>query len=231
MSIVLDLTKKIELSLEKKGIVNPPKMEVALSVDKSGSMQDEYEDGLVAAIIDRFIVAGLKFDDNGQLDVSFYNNSLVETPTATSSDVGNYLQTKASKLKNWWGGTQIAPIIEHYGRINEVQEKKSGGIFGMFKKNTETQVLEKTMKRYVGVITDGDNTDKSDFERLIKNLDGSVYFEFIAIGMDIRPNYLTGIAKNNPYIGFTHIPYPKKISDQEFYDALINDKFVNWFSN
>lgn len=98
--LVLDLNKKITLSLEKAGVVEVPKLEVRLAVDESGSMQDEYEAGLVDAIINRFIVAAMKFDDNKSLDVAFFSNDITDAPAALESDIGTYLKTKGGR-RNW----------------------------------------------------------------------------------------------------------------------------------
>lgn len=220
MSLVLDLNKKIELSLEKAGIVNVPSLEVRLAVDESGSMQDEYAAGLVDAIINRFIVAAMKFDDNQSLDVAFFNDRIREAPAALPEDVGSYLSKKFPNRR--WGGTSYAPIIRQFETRVAAPKK---GLFGLGGGQAEGT---SKYRGYCATITDGDNSDKSDFERELSKTSGDTYFEFIAIGTDIHPAYLTRIAEKYKNVGFTHIKSPKTISDQEFYDALINTKFVAW---
>ena len=218
--LILDLNKKIELSLEKAGVVNVPKLEVRLAVDESGSMQDEYAAGLVDAIIDRFIVAAMKFDDNQSLDVAFFSNGLRDAPAALAEDVGSYLRRKGGRHN--WGGTNYAPIIEHFETRVAPPKKGLFGIGGGQPEGTSKY------RGYCAVITDGDNSDKSYFERQLNATSGDTYYEFIAIGTDIHPGYLTAIAERYKNVGFTHIVSPRTITDQEFYDALINTKFVEW---
>lgn len=220
MSLVLDLNKKIELSLEKKGVVDVPKLEVRLAVDESGSMQDEYAAGLVDAIIDRFIVAAMKFDDNKSLDVAFFSNNLREAPSALEEDVGSYLSRKFPNRK--WGGTSYAPIVEHF-ETRVAPPKK--GLFGLGGGQADGT---SQYRGYCAVITDGANDDSSAFERALRDTSGDTYFEFIAIGTDISPRYLTQITAQYEHTGFSHVVSPKTISDQDFYDTLINDKFVKW---
>lgn len=227
MSIAIDLTKKIELSLEKAGVVNVPVLEVRLAVDESGSMQDEYRDGLVDAIIDRFIVAAMKFDDNQSLDVAFFSSNLRPAPNANIKDVGTYIKNKFPNRN--WGGTNYAPVVSHFGNLYTSASKPGifKSLFGGSKPSSEAGIVKKT--GYCAVITDGDNSDRKQFEDIISRTNGDTYFEFIAIGTDITPGYLGGIAKTYKHVGFTHIKSPKTISDQDFYDALINPKFVEWF--
>lgn len=222
MSLTLDLTKKIELSLEKAGVVNVPKLEVRLAVDESGSMQDEYQAGLVDAIINRFIVAGMKFDDNKSLDIAFFNDRIREAPSALEEDVGTYLSKKFPRRQ--WGGTAYAPIIEQF-ETRQTEPKK--GLFGM---GGGQAAGTSKFRGYCAVITDGDNSDKPQFERALAKTSGDTYYEFIAIGTDIRPQYLTELTKQYKHVGFSHVKSPKTISDQEFYDTLINEKFVAWIN-
>ena len=224
MTLTLDLTKKIELSLEKAGIVNVPRLEVRLAVDESGSMQDEYRDGLVDAIIDRFIVAAMKFDDNQSLDVAFFNDSIREAPSALAEDVGSYIARKFPRRQ--WGGTSYAPIVTMF-ETRQAEPVVTKGLFGLGGGSKQADGTSK-YRGYVAVITDGDNMDKATFERAMDRTSGDTYFEFIAIGTDIHPRYLTEIANRYSNVGFTHIKSPKTIGDQEFYDALINDKLVAW---
>lgn len=220
MSLVLDLNKSIQLSLDKAGVVNVPELEVRLAVDESGSMQDEYQAGLVDAFIDRFIVAAMKFDDNGSLDMAFFNDRLRTAPAAVESDVGSYIARKFPNRK--WGGTNYAPIVDHFETRVAAPTK---GLFGIGNKQAAGT---SKFRGYCATVTDGDNYDKSDFESALAGTSGDTFFEFIAIGTDIYPDYLTRIASKYNHVGFTHIKAPKTISDQAFYDALINPKLVAW---
>ncbi len=215
MTIQIDLVKKFELNLQKAGLVDLPVLEVRLALDHSGSMMDEYRDGLVDRFIELFIPAAMKFDDNQSLDVGFFHSGWVEAPSALPADAGNYLATKKPNVD--WGGTNYAQIIE-----NTETKLSSGGFFSKFSGGTSKY------RGYTAIITDGDSNDHSLFERRLDATSGDTFFEFIAIGTDIRPEYLTGVCQRYPHTNFSHIRDPKNTTDDQFYEFLCNQKFVTW---
>lgn len=237
MSINLDLNKKTELltlNLSKAGVLNIPTMEVRLAIDKSGSMDDEFRTGLVDRTVDLFLAAGLKFDDNGSLDVGFFNNDFHSAPTALAEDAGRYLK-KARQSAG--GGTSYAPIIENFEtKLNlnasgqPASEKKGifGSLFGA--KKDSMPAGECKYRAYTGIITDGDNSDKGQFERALNNTSGDTFFQFIAIGTDIHPDYLTRLADKYKHVSFIHIKHPKQTTDEQFYEALCNAKLAAWIN-
>ena len=66
---VLDLSKAFELNLVKAGLPANLKMQTRLGIDRSPSMEEEFECGWVAKTVDIFLAAALKFDDDGSLTV------------------------------------------------------------------------------------------------------------------------------------------------------------------
>lgn len=237
----LDLTKKTELltlNLAKSGVLEIPVMEVRLAIDKSGSMDDEFRGGLVDRTVDLFLAAGLKFDDNGQLDVGFFNGEFEEAPTAVASDAGQYLK-KAKQRAG--GGTCYGPIIENFETrrdltLAEAAPVEKKGFFGsLFGKSAPAPAPAvggvSKYRAYTGIITDGDNADKGAFERALKATSGDTFYQFIAIGTDIRPTYLTEIAAKYKHVSFIHIRDPKRTTDEEFYEALCNEKLAAWINN
>lgn len=240
MTLSLDLTKKTELltlNLTKAGVLQIPVMEVRLAIDKSGSMDDEFCNGLVDRTVDLFLAAGLKFDDNGQVDVGFFNNDFHEAPTAVAADAGRYLK-KAKQYAG--GGTSYAPIIENFEtkcvsqQADQAQSAEKKGFFGsLFGSKAATPAVTagtSKYRAYTGIITDGDNMDKGQFERALLNTSGDTFFQFIAIGTDIRPDYLTEIANRFEHVSFIHIRDPHRTTDEQFYEALCNEKLAAWIN-
>lgn len=237
MTLSLDLSKKTELltlNLEKVGVLNIPIMEARLAIDKSGSMDDEFRTGLVDRTVDLFLAAALKFDDNGELDVGFFNNDFHEAPVAVAEDAGKYLK-KARQSAG--GGTSYAPIIENFETRLDVNASgqpapQKRGIFGSLFGSKQAALPEGVSKyrAYTGIITDGDNADKGSFERALSATSGDTFFQFIAIGTDIRPDYLRDLAERYEHVSFIHIKDPKRTSDEEFYAALCHDKLAKWIN-
>ena len=246
-ALVLDLDKGREaliLDLQKAGVTDIPVMEVRVAVDQSGSMEDEFRNGLVDRSIDRFLVAGLTFDDNETIDVGFFNGDFHEAPQATRADVGRYLRKNRVTA---WGGTHYAPIIAAFETRyvpapvvgGATPEPKRRGflssLFGAKKEQLNEQAYSApgTSQHggYAGIITDGDNGDRDEFERILARTSGDTFFQFIAIGNQVTVSYLTRIAAQYPHVHFLHIPEPMDISDEQFLEKLANDKLVAWINS
>ena len=212
----LDLEKKVEtftLSLEKAGVFQIPVLEARLAVDMSSSMSGEFSNGLVDRTVDLFIAAALKFDDNGSLDVGFFNSTFHKAPNATAADAGQYLK-KSGKRAN--GGTNYAPIIENF------ESTTKGGFWaGLTGKKAKN-------RGYTAIITDGDNFDEAAFETALSKTSGDTFFQFIGIGTQVSKRYLKGIADRYPHVAFFIIERPLKVTDEEFYEMLCNDKLTKW---
>jgi len=211
----LDLTKTLELNLTKAGIT-PPTMATKLAVDCSGSMDDEFNNGWVGKTVNLAIAAALKFDDNGELDVGFFNTSFKKAPSATVEDIGNYMKTKGSRFRAG-GGTSFAPIISEC-------ESVTGNTFTrLFSSKKSSAPLAYTM-----VITDGDPGDGYEFEKVLDDTSGRTFYQFIAIGNQVNTRYLTNIAAAYSHMGFNHLPDPHKVTPDSFYETLCNKKFADW---
>ena len=249
---ILDLSKKFTLNLEKAGVLIIPTLAARLAVDKSGSMDDEFRDGLVDRTIALFTAAALKFDDDGQLEMGFFNNYMERTPDATERDAGNYLKRVRQSAG---GGTSYAPIIVEFEsklaapaapvvaaptQAAPAPEKKGffGSLFGKKDAPAPAPVAasasagnECAVRAYVGIITDGDANDNRQFEAVLAKTSGDTFFQFIAIGNGVRTEYLTGIAAKYPHVSFMHLPDPKNTTDEQFYEKLCNDKLASWIKS
>ncbi len=235
---LLDLTKKTQLILEKRGISNPPKSRVGLAIDISGSMMDEYQNGLVQKTVDRILAIAQKFDDNGEIDVWTFHNKPSTAPVATAQSFGNYVKEcildnpKISK----WGGTSYAPvlnlILDHYYRgITTV--KKEGGFLGFGAKKTveHKQAENVDIPALMLFITDGDNDDKSATDKLLEDSKTfSIYWQLVGVSNQCDFKYLKKKADELPNVGFAHLP-DLNASDEVILEALITPEFTNWIKN
>lgn len=220
---VLDLNKKLELSLTKVNATSLPQMNTHLAIDCSGSMQEEYRDGLVQNIVDRFLVAAMKFDSDGKLEVGTFNRRFHSQPTATLADVETYVRKHRLSAND---GTNYAPVITEFVLKAEAAAPKAGMLSRMFgKKETGAAPVA---KNYFGMITDGDCQDRSDFERALAAVPGNSYLQIIAIGNEVNLPYLQGISAKLDFVDLIHFPNPKAVTDQDFYDAICHKEMVTW---
>lgn len=202
---LLNLTKTLELNLAKADILVVPKMSVKLAVDKSGSMDDEFRAGWVQDTIDLFLAAAMKFDDDGKMEVGFFNNDFDRTPDATAADEGVYVQKHRIYAG---GGTSFA------GAIKGLKGKAKSGIFGFGGKATPT---------YLVLITDGDNNDKPEFEAQLASLENT-FVQIVGIGHGCATHYLDKVASKYENVSVIYIPNPASATPDKFYEMLLNDQ-------
>lgn len=232
--VVLDMSKTFSLNMEKKGVTTFPTLRTRAAIDCSGSMYDNFENGYVGKSVDRFIAAAMKFDDNGELEIGFFNTSFAETPVATIDDAGDYMTTKAKRIVAT-GGTKFAPVIawtlEADAREGSEQARGFfGGIKKLFGAKSESSLPD--CGQYTAIITDGANMDKAEFENLLKKTDSkNSFYQFIGIGPVVDVQYLTDISNKFQNVGFAYIENPLYLSNDGFFELLSNDKFVGWIAS
>lgn len=247
--VVLNMKKSFELNMtkamEKQGVVTFPILRTRAAIDASGSMDSNFRSGYVSTSVDRFIAAALKFDDNGELEIGFFNTRFLETPVAVLADAGVYMNTKARTV-GASGGTEFAPIVawtlEEDMREGAAEQPQSGGFFGsiakkLFGSNAAPVAVEGALPdcgQYTGIITDGalnNDAGKERFEAALRKTDAKdSFFQFIGIGNEVDVGYLTRISLKFTNVGFVHIPNPSKVDDDAFYGLLANDKFIGWIA-
>lgn len=203
---MLDLTKALELNLEKAQIFTPITMAVKLAVDKSGSMDDEFRCGWVQDTLDLFLAAAMKFDDDGKMEIGFFNTSFKRTPDMTVADAHTYIRKHGISAG---GGTNFADAIKGLKGSNK------GGFFGFGKKPTPT---------YLALITDGDNNDRYEFEAQLDALENT-FVQIVAIGHGCNTRYLDAIAAKYDTVEVLYIPNPKAVDQNKFYELLLNEEF------
>ncbi len=242
-AILLDLNKKFELNLTKAaGITQQqiPTMEVRLAIDKSGSMDDEFRNGYVDALVNKFLGVAMSFDDNGSVEVGFFNTSFHEAPEAVPADIGQYLRKSGQSAD---GGTEFADIIHAFelGRGGVMQQAASAakGFLGRMFGSKAAEVVPTVsnnpagcavpgMRAYVAIVTDGDNYDKAEFEVAMSQTSGEVYYQFICIGNGAPTRYLENVTGRYAHASVIAFANPTRVTDEDFYAAICNEGFVAW---
>ncbi|QNO00239.1 hypothetical protein QGX21_gp016 [Pseudomonas phage phiPsa315] len=206
---MLDLTKALELNLEKAQIFTPITMAVKLAVDKSGSMDDEFRCGWVQDTLDLFLAAAMKFDDDGKMEIGFFNTSFDRTPDMTLEDAHTYIRKHRISAG---GGTNFADAIKS---LKGSATKRGLFGFGAAKPQTPT---------YLALITDGANNDKHEFEAQLDSLENT-FVQIVAIGHGCDTRYLDMIAKKYDTVEVLYIRDPKAVDQNKFYELLLNEEF------
>lgn len=237
MGNLIDLTKKAQIVLEKKSL-NGITADLVFAIDKSGSMQKQYRDGVVQELVTRMLGIGMNIDPDKSIDVYQFNGGSEHIGIANESNHANFVESKRLSVS---GGTNYAPvmkeIIKDHGtplKGNVEPEKRKGLFGGLFKKKVIEPINPIQPKKHpvlVIFITDGDNFDRAETEKVMYEVsEQPIFWQFVGIGRegfsflekldDLPGRYLD----NADYFS---IPDVSKISDEELYDKLLNE-FPSW---
>lgn len=228
---ILNLKKAVELNLTKVGFTKIPVAAVRMSTDKSYSMTQLYRDGFVQKTVELFMGIAASFDDNGELEVTFFNDTADEISTVGVNDYKNLSIPKPN------GGTEYVPALKLlWGGVPETPsvQKKSGGFFSKLfgtSKDDENSVTPGTpgVPAFIAHITDGDPQDTIEFEKfLAKNENSDTFVQFIVLGNDVSPR-IRIIMDKFKNTQMYQIKNPKDLSSDVLYSAIATQKLLAWF--
>ncbi|MCF2525959.1 VWA domain-containing protein [Yinghuangia soli] len=166
---VLDLTKKAAISLEKRGL-GEHTARVALCLDISGSMHNLYQSGKVQALVERVLSLGLRFDDNGEVDVFLFG---MQGHEAGSLNLKNYRGWTDLMLQKYplEGGTDYAAAMR---LVRENYFKTAAQRYAP---------LSDRVPVYVMFITDGmTTTEQQTREQVVHSSYEPMFWQFMGIG-------------------------------------------------
>lgn len=210
---VVNLSKQNEIDL------GDVKAKVVIALDYSGSMERLYNNETVQKTLNRLVPLGLKFDDNGEIDVFLFENSYKELESMTINNYSDYVKNVIKKSKYRMGGTKYGPVL------NAIVNKEKKGFFKKVLGSNETQPT------FVLFITDGDNYDKDYTNKvIIKSSKKDIFIQFVGIGSD-RFEYLTELdnleGRKIDNTGFTAMEDLNDVSDKDLYTKIL-EQFVKW---
>lgn len=229
--MAIDLNKIEErkesiINLKKEaGIGKNSKAQVVLALDFSGSMDHLYRNGTVQDTVERILPVGLAFDDNGEVDTYIFESSYnrIKEPI-TLNNLDGYVNNKIYN-KYSMGGTNYSPVLNAI--MSDFKPGKSGGFLGFG--GTQETVMEYPV--YVIFITDGENFDKLETEKVIKEMSEKGFFiQFIGIGSSSfsfleNLDNLQGRKLDNA--NFFKVTDLKNMSDDQLYKGLMKE-YPQW---
>ncbi|MGY1715407.1 VWA domain-containing protein [Geodermatophilus sp. SYSU D01106] len=175
---MLSLVKTAGVSLEKRGL-GEHTARVALVLDISGSMAALYRAGAVQRLAERVLALGLRFDDDGVVDVFLFGKD-VHRP-----EPGLRLEGHQQYIADL---TRQYPL-EYDTRYGAAMAAVRQAYFGDSRERVEPQPAQVPV--YVMFLTDGAPSDKSVATRQIKAASYEpVFWQFMGIGPERQFSYL-----------------------------------------
>ncbi len=136
---------------------------VGLVLDYSGSMSSLYRDDTVQAVIEKILPLAMEFDDNGTMEVWIFENGYHRLPDINLNNFYGYVQREITS-KYRMGGTNYAPVMQDVFR-KYIQEDPA------------------KISDYIVFITDGDNSDHAQTDRVIKEVSKyPIFWQFVGVG-------------------------------------------------
>ncbi len=243
MPLTLNLQKSapaLKLSLEKKGILKMPVLDMGIIMDVSGSFNDEHMDGTTTDLLTRLAPWGLTFDPDKKIDVFTFSSgkaSAHKVGSLTESNYQGYVRREiVGKVPGFNGGTDYSHVIERslqeFGWMP--MEAQKVGFFGKLMGKKEEVAQKK--RSLITIITDGDNNDHARTRQILKESESrkdEVYFMFLGVSNGGgRFNFLESVGDEFGNVGFREIADVRAFvnkSDEEINDFLLDDQeLVNW---
>ncbi|MEK5036232.1 VWA domain-containing protein [Paenibacillus sp. FSL R7-0302] len=229
----IDLRKKATRAIEFRGL-GEQIAKVALVLDISGSMSNLYANGTVQDVVERTLALGIKFDDNQAIDVFLFGVNDYEVGELTEDRFYEYVSREITSKYRLEGSTNYAGVMQRimdkYTSAGKSKKSPLGKIFGsLIKEKNEAVTIDEPV--YVLFVTDGDNHDKEEARRVIREASKrGIFFQFVGVGREPFPfleelDDLQGRFLDNA--NFFYAGDIKNYDEQTLFDKLLTE-FPGW---
>jgi stress response protein SCP2 len=220
---MLSLVKTAGVSLEKKGL-GEHTARVALVLDISGSMSGLYRSGAVQRLVERVLALGLRFDDDGVVDVFLFGKDVHQPEGLRLEGHQQYIAALTQRYRleaHTHYGAAMSAVRRHY--------------FGTAEERS--QPLSDRVPVYVMFVTDGAPSDKSVATKQIKAASYEpIFWQFMGIGSPREFSFLQKLDDlGNRYtdnadffaVSEKDLMGNRPISDDVLFDRLMNE-YPDW---
>lgn len=253
MALTLDLQKSAQslmLSLEKQGISQPPRIDLAFNLDVSGSFDDEHRAGVTSTLLSRLVPWAMVFDPDQKIEVfsfSHHASGAHYVGDVTPKNHGDYVRRQIiDKVPGYNGGTDYSYVIEknlqHFGWAPAQAESALGSLVGRmgtwFGRQPEAKPEVPAVSPRPTIIihvTDGENTDHRrtiEVLRASQNRNDKVYFLFLGVSQQTTPfAFIASLGEQFPNVGFVAVnPVRSWVQqkDEAINQALLTPELIQW---
>lgn len=210
---LVSLAKKVQVTLEKKRLTDVV-AQVALVLDASGSMNNQYKKGRVQELLNRVVPLAVHFDKNEELECWAFAEKPQQLSSVTLDNFNGFIDRDSRGWRDWSVGSRcneepavIRKVIDFY--------KKSGD---------RTPV-------YVLFISDGGVHKNAEITKLMKEAASlPIFWQFVGIdgrnyGILEKLDTMTGRVVDN--CGFFSIDDLHSVTEEVLYDRLM-EEFPLW---
>lgn len=229
---LVNLVKSATVSLQKVGL-DAHRAKVCLVLDISASMGMLYVNGLVQRFAERILALGVKFDDDGEIDVFLFGRHGHHVAPMGLDNATGYVQNIINqRLLSW--DTRYGAAME---AVRRFYFPDAGG--------GERRTAQRAdLPVYAMFVTDGETSDQSAAERQLRwSSHEAIFWQFMGIGkrseskkrslFSLEPDFsflerldeLPGRLVDNA--NFFSVASPDEHSDAVLYDLLMTE-YPGW---
>ena len=218
---MVSLVKKAGVSLEKRGL-GEHTARVALCIDISASMSGLFKRGAVQKLVERVLALGLRFDDDGEVDVFLFGRDAYVAEVVTLDNSATYVDELLARHRlegATYYGKAVRLVREHY--------------YGSSAPRSSPR--RDRLPVYVMFLTDGEPTDRRDAEEQVRSAAYEpIFWQFMGIGRsfpflekldDLRGRYID----NADFFSVTddELLGRRPIEDDRLFDRLMQE-YPGW---
>jgi|GEM_PF-6385577 len=200
------------LQMENAQALHDAQIDIALVLDKSGSMTDLYKKGIIQDTIERVFGIAANLTEEEIADTWIYADRCARVAPIERINLRGFVRTVIMPTKIEGGNNEL-PIVQ------------------AIVKTYITDLPAPNKNRLVLFMTDGGFDSKAI--SLIKdifatNVHKPMFWQFVGIGK-ANYEYLSSLS-SVPNVGFSHLDDLAKITDKELYERLLTPKLIHWLN-
>ena len=159
-----EVSEVVKVNLTKHNLSPDTKARVAFVIDISGSMMSAYKKGDVQEIVEKIFPIAINFDDNEEMDVWIFEDGFRRMPAMNKANYYGYVQREILDKNCQFGGTSYAPVLNDIAKYYLEEHPEPSPVYVIF-------------------ITDGDNFDKTETTKVVKELSNyPIFLQFVGVG-------------------------------------------------
>lgn len=214
------------------------KSKVALALDFSGSMRNEYRNGSMQRLAEKVLALGTQLDDDGAIDLFLFDTTAEYVGEVTLKNFRNIIDKLTSGRR--MGTTNYADLfrklVAFYKLTPEAAASTGGGGFGgLFKKSSPAGYAPRTSPVNEPVLaiflTDGAPDSKPQaVEELTKASYAPVFWQFLSIGRENIPFLQKLDDLDGRYVDnadYKPVGNVDTLSDEELFNMIL-DEYPAW---
>ena len=205
----VQLKRKVDFAV-RMAKLEGQRARVALVIDISASMRDMFKKGTVQRVCERLLALGVKFDDNGAVDIFLFGEKDHSIGELTEQNFFGFVDEQIVSKYRFESDTKYA------GVVNQIVKKYTS---------------ELGDPAYVLFVTDGDNSDKHDAEKAIVAASKyAIFWQFVGIGSGQfefleKMDTMSGRFIDNA--NFFALNDIDSVSDEDLYQRMLGE-FPSW---